>query len=380
MTETISWIHFGDLHISNEGEQNQLDFLQLIGDANRYMRGDIAFGLLPGDNADDAEADQYDVVKRAVSICEFPVEAITGDHDKVGGSLALFEDCFPESLPRSFTRGRYHFVFLNSVAQWQPPQFGLGAQQMEWLREDLAAAHRRDEMITVFMHAYPSEHREASELAALFRARRVSLVEMGHTHYNELANDGRTIYAATRSTGQIEEGPVGFSVTTLDAGVISWKFKPLSEWPLVVIACPGDRRLIVDSSNPAQVVRGKVSVRARVWGERIEQVTMAIDGNPVRSLSAAGGCTWETHWDSARAQDGEHALSVTASSAGSQTSDSISILLNQRGDYTPPVRHALDYENAVAAWSDKHILGTQLGPNENGRHWPSRRERKYATR
>src|SRR5579863_3850707 len=97
MTETISWIHFGDLHISNEGEQNHLDFLQLIGEANRYMRGDIAFGLLPGDNADDAEADQYDVVKRAVSICEFPVEAITGDHDKVGGSLALFEDCFPES-------------------------------------------------------------------------------------------------------------------------------------------------------------------------------------------------------------------------------------------------------------------------------------------
>ena len=126
MTETLSWIHFGDLHISNEGEQNHLDFLQLIAEANRYMRGDIAFGLLPGDNADDAEADQYDVVKRAVSICEFPVEAITGDHDKVGGSLALFEDCFPESLPRSFTRGRYHFVFLNSVAQWQPPQFGLG--------------------------------------------------------------------------------------------------------------------------------------------------------------------------------------------------------------------------------------------------------------
>jgi hypothetical protein len=29
---------------------------------------------------------------------------------------------------------------------------------------------------------------------------------MGHTHDNELANDGHIIYAATRSTGQIEEG------------------------------------------------------------------------------------------------------------------------------------------------------------------------------
>jgi hypothetical protein len=100
-------------------------------------------------------------------------------------------------------------------------------------------------------------------LATLFRERGVSLVERGHTHYNELANDGRTLYAATRSTGQIEEGPVGFSVITLDAGVISWKFKPLSEWPLVVITSPGDRRLIVDAANPAQLVRGTVRVRAR---------------------------------------------------------------------------------------------------------------------
>jgi Icc protein len=50
---------------------------------------------------------------------------------------------------------------------------------------------------------------------------------MGHTHYNELANDGRTLYTATRSTGQIEEGPVGFSVTNIDGDVISWKFLPL---------------------------------------------------------------------------------------------------------------------------------------------------------
>src|ERR1700728_3953269 len=63
----------------------------------------------------------------------------------------------------------------------------------------------------------------------LFRDSDVLLVEMGHTHYNELANDGRVIYAATRSTGQIEEGPAGFSVTTLDDCVVSWEFKPIGE-------------------------------------------------------------------------------------------------------------------------------------------------------
>jgi 3',5'-cyclic-AMP phosphodiesterase len=380
MTQTLSWIHFGDLHISNEGEQNHLDFLRLIAEANRYMRSDIAFGLLPGDNADDADADQYDVVKKAVALCKFPIETIPGDHDKARGNLDLFRDCFPEPLPRSFTRGRAHFVFLNSVFDWQPPQFGLGAEQMEWLRDDLAAAHRSGQMITVFMHAYPSEHEEARELSALFRERGVALVEMGHTHYNELANDGRTIYAATRSTGQIEEGPVGFSVTTLDAGVISWKFKPLSEWPLVVITSPGDRRLIVDASSPAQLVRGTVRVRARVWGEGIKHLTMALDGNAVQALKAIDGCTWGADWDSAQVEDGTHVLSVTAAAGTSQTNDSITILVNQRGAHTPPSRHALDYESALGEWPDKHILGTQLGPNENGRHWPSRRERTHASR
>jgi Icc protein len=216
-------------------------------------------------------------------------------------------------------------------------------------------------------------------LAMLVRERGVALVEMGHTHYNELANDGRTVYAATRSTGQVEEGPVGFPVTTLDAGVISWKFKPVSEWPLVVITSPGDRRLIVDAANPGQVVRGKVRVGARIWGEQIENVAMAIDGNPVQSLNATGDCTWATEWDSTRTGDGPHLLSVTATLAASQTTDSISILINQRG-CTPPVPHALDYENALGEWPEKHILGTQLGPNENGRHWPSRKERKHATR
>jgi hypothetical protein len=169
-------------------------------------------------------------------------------------------------------------------------------------------------------------------------------------------------------------------VTTLDAGVISWRFKPLSEWPLVVITSPSDRRLIVDAANPAQVVRGKVRVGARIWGEQIENVTLSIDGNLVQSLNAMGGSTWAAEWDSTQTEDGTHVLSVTTTVAGRQTTDSISILVNQRGVYTPPVRHALDYENALGAWPEKHILGTQLGPNENGRHWPSRNERKHATR
>ena len=72
------------------------------------------------------------------------------------------------------------------------------------------------------------------------------MVDTGHTHYNEVANDGHTIYAATRSTGQVREGPVGFSIINLDNGVVSWKFKPLGSWRFVMITSPSDKLLLID--------------------------------------------------------------------------------------------------------------------------------------
>jgi 3',5'-cyclic AMP phosphodiesterase CpdA len=381
MQQTVSWIHFGDLHISNPGDQNHCDFLELIEEANLFMRPGIAFVLLPGDNADDGEADQYELVGKAVSLCRFPVYAIPGDHDTARGNLDLFRKCFPDALPRSVEIGSGHFVFLNSVSNWRPPAFGLGAEQMAWLRHDLSSVGGKSKSIVVFMHAYPSEHQdEARELSELFRQSGVSLVEMGHTHYNELANDGQLIYAATRSTGQIEEGPVGFSVTTVDGGVISWKFKPKGEWPLIIITSPADERLIVDATNPAQLVRATVQVRARIWGEGIKEVAMALDGYEVQPLAALDNCTWAAEWDSTQLDDGAHTLSVTASTSTGQTTDSITVLINQEGEYRPPPRRATDYENTVGEWRDKHILGTELGPNENGRHWPSRHEAESANR
>jgi Icc protein len=377
--QTVSWIHFGDLHISNAGDQNHSDFLELIEEANRFVSHGIAFALLPGDNADDGEPDQYELVGKAVSLCRFPVYAIPGDHDTASENLDLFRKCFPDALPRSVEIAGVHFVFLNSVSNWRPPVFGLGAEQMIWLREDTASAQGKGKRTVVFMHAYPSEHDEASELSGLFRKNGVSVVEMGHTHYNELANDGQIIYAATRSTGQIEEGPVGFSVTTLDEGVISWKFKPKGEWPLVIITSPADQRLIVDASDPVQLVRGTLHVRVRVWGEGIEAVTLAL-GNQVQPLASLGGVTWASEFDSRQFPDGAHVLSVTASTSTGQGTDRITVLVDQQGRYKPPSRHATDYENAIGEWRDKYILGTQLGPNENGRHWPSRHERKRLAR
>ena len=199
----------------------------------------------------------------------------------------------------------------------------------------------------------------------------VLLVEMGHTHYNELANDGRTIYAATRSTGQVEEGPAGFSVTTLDDGVVSWKFKPMGEWPLVMVTSPADRRLIIDPASAAQVVRGPIEVRARVWGEAVIEVELG-----AAPMKALGNRIWTALWNAGEYADGLHELTVTAKTAGGHSgSDTIQVLVSKAGKYDAPVRSDVDFENAFGAWPEKHILGTHLGPNENGHGWPPRRER-----
>src|SRR5262249_55008478 len=81
----------------------------------------------------------------------------------------------------------------------------------------------------------------------------VPMVDVGHTHYNEVANDGKTIYVATRSTGQVSEGPVGFSIATLDHGVVSWKFKPLGDWPFVMITSPPHKRFVIRAARYGEI-------------------------------------------------------------------------------------------------------------------------------
>ncbi len=330
MNGMVSWLHFGDLHIDCRNEQNYADFLTLIEEANRHLTSSIDFAFLPGDNADNGAAEEYELIREALDRFALPVHAITGDHDRADDTLRLFQQFLSPALHRSFSRDGYHFVFLNSLAVWNPPRFGLGPEQLAWLQNELVRASVAGLSSVLFMHAYPSEHGDdAQALRSLIEEHEVLMVEMGHTHYNELASDGRTVYATTRSTGQIEEGSPGFSVTTLDDKVVSWKFKPIEEWPLVMITSPGDYRLIVD---PAQVVCRKIQVRARAWGEGLQSVSLAVGAAREQLMTRSTGAVWSCEWDSARVPDGLHLLTVRARTfAGQCAEDKIVALVSQPG-------------------------------------------------
>ncbi|MGI8568485.1 MAG: metallophosphoesterase family protein [Methylocella sp.] len=197
--------------------------------------------VLPGDNADHGLPAQYALASTALKMLSTPIHAIPGDHDMEQGGLdAFYAADFTEPLPKALTVRGIHCLFLDiSGPGTGGPDFRVGTDQASWVELELRKAKEREETSVLFMHSYPDDLKGDGETEAfnrLIATHDVAFVDMGHTHYNELANDGRTIFAATRSTGQIEEGPAGYSIVTLDGGVVSWRFKPLDDaFPFVVM-------------------------------------------------------------------------------------------------------------------------------------------------
>jgi predicted phosphodiesterase len=263
---SLTWAHIGDLHITAEHEPNYRDFQSTVEAINTQLAGQIDFCVLPGDNADDGSSEQYELIRRALERLQIPIHVLPGDHDRKPGNLdAFYQGLKVPRLPNATTIAGYRCLFLDVVSEGSGgPDFALGLEQLRWLESQLQSASRQEFASVVFMHAYPADlKRDGKALLRLLHEYRVAIVDMGHTHYNELANDGTTIFGTTRSTGQIEEGPVGFSLASLHHGVVSWRFKPLrSPWPFVMITSPADHRSVTDLDRPGHVVAGPFRVTA----------------------------------------------------------------------------------------------------------------------
>ncbi|MDQ6677967.1 MAG: metallophosphoesterase, partial [Acidobacteriota bacterium] len=366
----VSWVHFGDLHITGGGEQNYADFQSIIRNTNQYLLNGVNFAVLPGDNANEGTEEEYRLIQQATEQLRVPLYAVPGDHDARNG-IDLFTR-YLEPVPyQSFTADRYHFVFVNALDGGGRGGFGIGPQQLDWLTKDLAAASRQGLQSVLFMHAFPSKLNESgSAIQTLIQSNRVLMVDVGHTHYNHIANDGHTIYAATRSTGQAQEGPVGFSIANLDHGVVSWKFKPLGNWPFAMITSPADKQLITDASQPDQVVRGTVEVRAKIWDDKgIAAATYQIDNENERPLTRIGSTQmWSARWNSTQVPDGDHQISVNVRGAGGNTNqDKLYVLVNQAGAYQLPTRQPGDQGNSIGAYAEKGLLGTVGGGPGGGK-------------
>jgi Icc protein len=371
-TGIVSWIHFGDLHMTTRQEQNCRDFLSLVEEVNCVMADSLNFAYLPGDNADHGMAEEYALVREGLNRLQLPWFPIVGDHDVHPKSHDNFlQFMMPEPFYR-FEVGSYRFFALDAFVSDDPEVFDISTEQLNWLQKELERASTIHKRSVLFLHCYPSELGHSSApLRYLIKRFGVLLVDMGHTHYNEIANDGLTLYTATRSTGQIEEGPVGLSVTNIDNGVVSWRFKPLGEWPLVMITAPADERLSTHHDPPLRVAGERMAVRVKAWSDRkLLRGFAAIGDQKVDLAQLSGSALWRAILDIEQLPDGVHPLTVNFTDAdGKSGEDVIRVVVNSLRQYKAVVRAGQDKDNAIGAWPERGILGTQLGPNKNGRKW-----------
>jgi predicted phosphodiesterase len=360
----ISWVHFGDLHMTKAGEQNHLDLAEIVNEVNRVFAGSVSFVFLPGDVADDGSRAAYAVVRGELDRLNVPWCAIVGDHDVHEKSFANFLEAMSERTHYAFTVGEVRFVAMNAFDVPEPPSFTVLEEQLRWAEEELQQATTNAQRKVLLLHCYPSDLKiGGEEVSRLVRDYDVRLVEMGHTHYNEIANDGRTLYAATRSTGQVEEGRVGYSVTNIDGDVVSWRFIELGKLPVVVITSPSDERLLTKASETPQA---NLQVRAKFWGEaEAVRATAHLNGHGVPMERVKESQVWKAGVPTPRS--GFHSLVVSVEDMhGSVATDEIRVAF---GDPAERGRVERDQDNSLEAWPEHGLLGTQLGPNKNGKKW-----------
>jgi Icc protein len=344
----------------------------LVDEVNRVMKGSLNFAYLPGDNANHGRSEEYALVRERMDQLRLPWFAIVGDHDVHQKSHANFLRYMMPQAFYPFECGACCFYALDSFASDNPKLFDVSTDQLEWLDGELKSASTAGRDHVLFLHCYPSELRDSSvALRDLIRDHDVLLVDMGHTHYNEIANDGRTLYTATRSTGQIEAGPAGFSITNIDSCIVSWRFKPLGEWPLVMVTAPGDERLRTRHALQPFADTGKMRVRVKAWSDqRLLQgfATMAGQTMPLKSI--AGSAVWETEIEAKQLAVGVHRLTVEfTDEAGRVGRDVVRVAVGLSKAGKTDIRSERDTDCVLRAWPERGILGTQLGPNKNGRKW-----------
>jgi 3',5'-cyclic-AMP phosphodiesterase len=365
----ISWVHIGDLHMVRASDQNHRDLIAIVDQVNRVFASSIAFVILPGDLAEHGRAAEYFLVRQALGPLAAPWCSIIGDHDVQQRSFANYLSSMAAEEYYAFQVGSVSFLALNAFDIPDPASFCLLSKQLDWIEHQLRSVQPNSAVL--LLHCYPSDLKQGGErLRAMVASSAVRLIDMGHTHYNEVANDGQTLYTATRSTGQIEEGPVGFSVTSIDGDVTSWKFLRLGELPAVMITSPADERFITEAVVNGNIASATVRVRAKAWGETPVRNARANLGNKMlQLLQFPGTQVWAGEMDRGDLPDGVHPLSVTIEdSDGRIAEDSIRVVL---GASACPSRQRAkrDQDNAIPAWPERGLLGTQLGPNKNGRKW-----------
>lgn len=300
----------GDLHLTTRDQPNYEAAVKVIGQINDVIRPD--FVQFIGDNVQDAKEEQFELFKQLTDSLSVRHFALVGDHDVcLDANATVFRKWIGEPFGSFALRG-FRFVRLNTL---EIPRLGFSENQLHWLNQEFEFARHQHQQVVLFQHHYPYKVCETfagpgiDRWRELVETHRPVAVVCGHTHYGQIANNGRNIAVAARSIGDPEGGAPGCLIIHLDDDDLAIVYRTLEDQgPLVLITHPRDSLLATDVRH---IVRGDDVVRVRIWAnETVVHVAASIDDGPRFELQPAEKHEWVAPLPGASVHKGEHSLRV----------------------------------------------------------------------
>jgi Icc protein len=232
----------GDLHLTAQSFPNHRTALWVIREANDLVRPDVVQFI--GDNVQDSTPEQYALFGELTRQLKVPWHALVGDHDAQGDAGASAFKARVGQPTGSLSLRGFRFVRLNSQ---EARPVGFSQPQIAWFRDEVDTATAAGERVVVLQHNYPYQIWEdfrgpgIDEWRAIVQTRRIHAILTGHTHYWQVANDGRNVAIALRSIGDPEGGPPGYALAFFHRHDFAVLYRTEEDrGPLVLVTHPRD--------------------------------------------------------------------------------------------------------------------------------------------
>ena len=335
-TRPVVFVWPGDLHLEKADRPNHQTALWMADEVNTLIRPD--FVQFPGDNVQHAREEEWPLFEQVTAKLQMPFHALVGDHDAHHDPACRSFQARLGLTYYAFTVGEFRFVCLNTM-QFRP--LGMTDEQVIWFRYEVDAASARGERVVVFQHHYPFQIWEdfsgpgIEAWREIMQTRRVTALFAGHTHYGQIANDGRNVYIATRSIGDPEGGPAGYAIVYLHGEDLAVTYRSIDDrGPVALITHP--RRLLL-ATKAAHIVTGPAECRVRGWSlHGINSAHARLDGGDWTDLRPSGDHIWSFPLPGDKLRKGEHTVEVRLVDAEDvEGRDRLTFLSDLSGRFNP---------------------------------------------
>jgi 3',5'-cyclic-AMP phosphodiesterase len=333
--EPVVFVVPGDLHLTEAGRDNHRVAARVVEEVNNFIRPD--FVQFIGDNVQHAQPEEFRLFRELADRLEVTWYTLVGDHDVEHDSEAAgFRAHVGETFGSLSLRG-FRFIRLNTQ-QHRP--LGISEKLSAWFRDEVDAALESGERVVVFQHNYPYQIWESfdgpgiSAWREIVQTRRVTGIISGHTHYFQIANDGRNSAVAVRSIGDPEGGAPGYLVGFLHGDDYAITYRAAGDdAPLVLITHP---RAVLLATEPGQVVRDVTHLRVRGWARApVVRAEASIDAGKWFALQPSRPGSWQGPLGSEELQKGDHGVDVRlVDSAGREGRQTVTFAVDPTGRFT----------------------------------------------